>query len=208
MGKYGTSFIKWSQVCQGSARTHKRINYLAVDGTGRRMCWGSGNDKTLSGRHKLPLGGAPETTRSRLAAATAQPDVLSCVQTITGNLDRKKKKIRAWALFPLTVIPRLEKEGNAPFPPRFPPPPQPSKDLASRWHDVTCYLSYLSNWTQARVPVSALYCQGTVGVGGGGGWQVCSRALISNHQQPSQRYDVELPFLTGPFFQFERNVQF
>lgn len=57
MGKYGTSFIKWSQVCQGSARTHKRINYLAVDGTGRRMCWGSGNDKTLSGRHKLPLGG-------------------------------------------------------------------------------------------------------------------------------------------------------
>lgn len=92
MGKYGTSFIKWSQVCQGSARTHKRINYLAVDGTGRRMCWGSANDKTLSGRHKSPLGGAPETTRSRLAAAAAQPDVLSCVQTITGNLDRKKKK--------------------------------------------------------------------------------------------------------------------
>lgn len=30
MGKYGTSFIKRSQVCQGSARTHKRINYLAV----------------------------------------------------------------------------------------------------------------------------------------------------------------------------------
>lgn len=116
MGKYGTSFIKWSQVCQGSARTHKRINYLAVDGTGRRMCWGRGNDKTLSGRHKLPLGGAPETTRSRLAAAATQPGVLSCVQTITGNLDRKKKKIRA-ALFPLTVIPRLEKEGNAPFPP-------------------------------------------------------------------------------------------
>lgn len=108
MGKYGTSFIKWSQVCQGSARTHKRINYLAVDGTGRRMCWGSGNDKTLSGRHKLPLGGAPETTRSRLAAATTQPDVLSCVQSITGNLDRKKKKEIRAALFPL--IPRLEKE--------------------------------------------------------------------------------------------------
>lgn len=30
MGKYGTSFIKWSQVCQGSARTHKCINYLAI----------------------------------------------------------------------------------------------------------------------------------------------------------------------------------
>lgn len=55
MGKYGTSFIKWSQVCQGSARTHKRINYLAVDGG--RMCWRRGNDKTLSGRHKLPQGG-------------------------------------------------------------------------------------------------------------------------------------------------------
>lgn len=52
----------------------------------------AGNDKTLSRRHKLPLGGAPETTRSRLAAANAQPDVLSCVQTITGTLDRKKKK--------------------------------------------------------------------------------------------------------------------
>lgn len=35
MGKYGTSFIKWSQVCQGSARTHKRINYLAVSLHGR-----------------------------------------------------------------------------------------------------------------------------------------------------------------------------
>lgn len=29
-GKYGTSFIKWSQVCQRSVRTHKRITYLSV----------------------------------------------------------------------------------------------------------------------------------------------------------------------------------
>lgn len=37
MGKYGTSFIKWSQVCQGSVRTHKHINYLAaVSLRGRR----------------------------------------------------------------------------------------------------------------------------------------------------------------------------
>lgn len=35
MGKYGTSFIKRSQVCQGSARTHKRINYLAISFHGR-----------------------------------------------------------------------------------------------------------------------------------------------------------------------------
>lgn len=80
-------------MCQGSARTHKHINYLAVDGTGRRMCWGRGNDKTLSRRHKLPLLGAPETTKSRLGMAAAQPDVLSCVQTITGNLDRKEKNL-------------------------------------------------------------------------------------------------------------------
>lgn len=35
MGKYGTSFIKRSQVCQGSARTHKRINYLTISLRGR-----------------------------------------------------------------------------------------------------------------------------------------------------------------------------
>lgn len=119
-----------------------------------------------------------------------------------------KKKKNQRGIIPSHSHSQTRKGGKCPLPPRFPPPPQPSKDLASRWHDVTCYLSYLSNWTQARVPVSALYCQGMVGVGGGGGWQVCSRALISNHQQPSQWYDAELPFFTGPFFQFERNVQF
>lgn len=35
--------------------------------------------------------GASETTRSRLTAAIAQRDVLSCVQTITGNLDRNSE---------------------------------------------------------------------------------------------------------------------
>lgn len=116
MGKYGTSFIKWSQVCQGSARTHKRINYLAVDGTGRRMCWGSGNDKTLSGRHKLPLGGglrrrqglvSPRLLRSQTSFHVSKPSL----GIWTGKKFKKSER---------HPLPRLEKEGNARLPPPFP----------------------------------------------------------------------------------------
>lgn len=46
MGKYGTSFIKQSQVCQGSAKTHKRINYLIVSFPGcLKKALGRGNDR-------------------------------------------------------------------------------------------------------------------------------------------------------------------
>lgn len=109
MGKYGTSFIKWSQVCQGSARTHKRINYLTVSLHGRGKKALVGNDKALNGSHKLPQGGF-KTTRSRLTPALTQQDVFSCVQTFTGNLDRKSE-----LLFLSLSHFQTRKEGNALF---------------------------------------------------------------------------------------------
>ena len=91
MGKYGTSFIKRSQVCQGSARTHTCINYLVVSLRGQGDESNGGEVwQAPNGRHELPQGGF-KATRSRLTPALTQRDVFSCVQTVTGNLDRKSE---------------------------------------------------------------------------------------------------------------------
>lgn len=114
MGIYGTSFIKWSQVCQRSARTHKRINYLAVDGTRRRMCWRRGNDKTLSGRHKLPLGGglprrqglvSPWLARSQTSFHVSKPSL--------GIWTEKKNQS---SIIPPRSHSQTRKEGKCPRP--------------------------------------------------------------------------------------------
>lgn len=121
-----------------------------------------------NGRHKLPQGGF-KTTRSRLTPALTQQDVFSCVQTVTGNLDRKSE-------LPFLTLSHFQtrKEGNALF---F------SKDLISYWQDMTCYLSYLSLGRRKKKkrdaslsPVSTLKCLGTKD--GGEGREV--QALLKN----------------------------
>lgn len=91
MGKYGTSFIKRSQVCQGSVRTHKRINYLTVSvhGQGKKALV-RGNDRPgtdVINYHR----GASRRQGLVSTHALTQQDVFSCVQTVIGNLDRKSE---------------------------------------------------------------------------------------------------------------------
>lgn len=138
---------------------------------GGRKHWRRGNDRPPNGRHKLPQGGF-KTTRSRLTPALTQQDAFTCVQTVTGNLDRKSE-------LPFLSLSHFQtrKEGNALF---------SSKDLISYWQDMTCYLSYLSHEKQEKKgqakkrrdaslsPVSTLYCLGTED-GGGSGVQALPR---------------------------------
>lgn len=102
---------------------------------GGRKHWRRGNDRPPNGRHKLPQGGF-KTTRSRLTPALTQQDAFTCVQTVTGNLDRKSE-------LPFVTLSHFQtrKEGNALF---------SSKDLISYWQDMTCYLSYLSHEKQEK----------------------------------------------------------
>lgn len=136
MGKYGTSFIKWSQVCQGSARTHKHINYLAAVSLRGRREVGTGGEAMTSPRTDIInyYGGVGGTSRFHLASTFMQQDVFSSAQTITGDLDRKSE----WPfLTPCSVQSRKEEMPRFFF---FFSSPL-SEDLISFWQDMTCFSS-------------------------------------------------------------------
>lgn len=147
MGKYGTSFIKWSQVCQGSARTHKRINYLAVDGG--RMCWRRGNDKTLSGRHKLPQGGFGDDKVSSHRGNRAARCLFMC----PNHHWEFGQKLRV-AFSPLQSFPDKKRREMPFFPLTF---QRPGITLARR--DLLFIIPVKLDASSS--PVSTLCCQGT-----------------------------------------------
>lgn len=167
MGKYGTSFIKWSQVCQGSARTHKRINYLTVDGG--RMCWRRGNDKTLSGRHKLPQGGFRDDKVSSHRGNRAARCLFMC----PNHHWEFGQKLRV-AFSPSQSFPDKKRREMPFFPLTF---QRPGITLARR--DLLFIIPVKLDASSS--PVSTLCCQGTED-GGGGENRLCSRALIYNYQ--------------------------
>lgn len=130
MGKYGTSFIKWSQVCQGSGRTHKRINYPAVSLHGKHRRRGNDRHRTdVINYHR----GAPRRqglvsllhSRSKMSFNVSKPSL--------GIWTENQSCLFLSLSFP------DKKGGKCPF---F------SKERVSHWQDVTCYLSYLSKWKE------------------------------------------------------------
>lgn len=89
MGHHLLNRVKCVREVRGLTNALIILPFLFMD-EGRKHWW-RGNDRPRTDIINYHGGGGFKTTRSRLSPALVQQDVFSCVQIISGNLDRKSE---------------------------------------------------------------------------------------------------------------------